>query len=413
MYNKDLQYYRFCAYGFLKNLRFFEPFLIIILNSEGLSFTKIAGLYAIREIARNVMEIPAGVFADTLGRKKSMVFAFSTYIASFLLFYFSTTYLLFSLAFLLFALGDAFRTGTHKAMIFTYLKAKSWEDYKVDYYGHTRSWSQSGSALSAIGAGLLVFITKDFRLIFLLTIIPYLLDLVNLASYPGFLDQKSGDDKQGKLGLAFKSTISDFLQSFKSREVRRTVVSLSSYSGYYKAIKDFIQPIIAALALSMPFLLDSTDEEKTSIFIGVIYFMIFILSSIAARKSGAFRTKFSSARKALSSSVLLGAFSGLFSGIFVHLGLNLLAVVFFTGIYIVENLRKPIGVASIADKLNSHVLASALSAESQAETLFAAFFVLILGIAVDIAGLGVGVTLISGATLLISLTGKISLAKAT
>ena len=91
MYNKDLQYYRFCAFGFLKNLKFFEPFLILILNYEGLSFTKIAGLYAIREIARNILEIPAGVFADSFGRKKSLVFAFSIYIASFLIFYFSTS----------------------------------------------------------------------------------------------------------------------------------------------------------------------------------------------------------------------------------------------------------------------------------------------------------------------------------
>ncbi len=28
-FNKDLQFYKFCAYGFLKNLRFFEPFLML------------------------------------------------------------------------------------------------------------------------------------------------------------------------------------------------------------------------------------------------------------------------------------------------------------------------------------------------------------------------------------------------
>ncbi len=38
-------------------------------------------------------------------------------------------------AMVFFAFGDAFRTGTHKAMIFEYLKIKSWQSQKVDYYG--------------------------------------------------------------------------------------------------------------------------------------------------------------------------------------------------------------------------------------------------------------------------------------
>jgi len=95
MFKKDIQYYRFCTYGFLKNLRFFEPFLIIILHQEGLSFTQIGGLYAIREIFRNILEIPAGVFADAFGRRKSMLLAFSSYIVSFVVFYLAGSFILF------------------------------------------------------------------------------------------------------------------------------------------------------------------------------------------------------------------------------------------------------------------------------------------------------------------------------
>ena len=38
MFRKDLQYYKFCLYGFLKNLRFFEAFLILFFLEGGLSF---------------------------------------------------------------------------------------------------------------------------------------------------------------------------------------------------------------------------------------------------------------------------------------------------------------------------------------------------------------------------------------
>ena len=70
---KNLQYYKFCMYGFLKNLRFFEPFLILFFVEQGLSFLQIGTLYAIREIATNLLEIPTGIIADALGRRRTLI----------------------------------------------------------------------------------------------------------------------------------------------------------------------------------------------------------------------------------------------------------------------------------------------------------------------------------------------------
>ena len=40
-------------------------------------------------------------------------------------------------------------------MIFEYLKIKGWTEQKVHYYGHTRSYSQIGSAISSLIAGFI------------------------------------------------------------------------------------------------------------------------------------------------------------------------------------------------------------------------------------------------------------------
>ncbi len=403
MFKKDTQYYRFCAYGFLKNLRFFEPFLILILHAEGLSFTQIASLYAIREIARNIMEIPAGVFADTFGRRRSMILAFTSYLFSFATFFLGGSYLMFIPAFLLYAVGDAFRTGTHKAMIFTHLQINSWEDFKVSYYGQTRSWSQIGSAISALGAGIIVLLTREYKLIFLITILPYLLDLVNLASYPKNLEGSHVNQNRIRIFPALKSTISDFVIAFSNRGLRKTVLGLSIYTGYYKAVKDFIQPIIQLFALSLPLWASRTDEQRTAVMVGLVYFILYMSSSFVARRSGLFVKKFPDARSALSMTVIIGVITGLISGLLILFGLNFLALIFFAGIYLVENLRKPVGIGKIADQLDPRILASALSAESQAETLFAAIFVLILGLLIDCFGLGWGIFCLSLIILLIKL----------
>ena len=73
-------------------------------------------------------------------------------------------------------------------MIFDYLKIKGWIKQKVYYYGHTRSWSQLGSAISAVIASLLIFYSGGFRIIYLYSVIPYFLDLLLIASYPKELD---------------------------------------------------------------------------------------------------------------------------------------------------------------------------------------------------------------------------------
>ena len=197
-FNKDLQYYKFCLYGFLKNLRLFDAFILLFFLETGLSFLQIGTIYTVREIFVNILEIPSGIVADALGRRRAMIFSFIAYIISFVIFYFATHYFLFVIAIFFYAFGDAFRTGTHKAMIFEYLKIKNWEDQKVYYYGHTRSASQIGSAISSLIAATIVFYTGTFRVIFIFSVIPYFLDLLLMISYPKELD---GDLKEFKIDL--------------------------------------------------------------------------------------------------------------------------------------------------------------------------------------------------------------------
>ena len=103
---------KFCAYGFLKNLQFFEPFLILVFLDRGLSFTQIGVLVAFRAICVNIMEIPSGAAADHLGRRRAMAVSMTGYMISFCIFAAASEYLLFFPAMFAFAVGEAFRTGT-------------------------------------------------------------------------------------------------------------------------------------------------------------------------------------------------------------------------------------------------------------------------------------------------------------
>lgn len=392
---KDLQYYKFCAYGFLKNLDFFDPFLILFFREKGLSFLEIGTLYALREIMINIFEIPTGMLADTMGRRRTLVSAFAFYIVSFIIFYFSGSYSLFVVAIVFYGYGDAFRSGVHKAMIFEYLKLKNWHDQKAHYYGHTRSWSQTGSAVSAVIAGALVFITGSYSIVFIAATLPYLLDLILIASYPKELDGKKRVHSRSQILQSFKETFLDFVSAITNTFVLGAILTQAVYTGYYKAVKDYLQPVLKTLALALPILTFAQGEKRAAIVVGIVYFFIYMATAWMSRHSGRFAERYPNLVRPLNYTMLVGLTAGALSGILFHIGWLWVSIALFVFILLIENLRKPIGIAAVADQLEKDIMATAMSAESQAETLVAAILAPILGYFADLYGVGPAITIAS------------------
>ena len=282
-FKKDLQYYKFCLYGFFKNLRFFDAFLMLFFLEKEIDFLEIGILYSTREIVILIMEIPSGVISDALGRRKILIVSFLAYIISFIVFYFSQNYITLLLAMILFAVADATRTGVHKAMIFQYLNINNWGTYKIDYYGHTRSWSQTGSAISSLLAAFFVFYTERYDVIFIASIVPYLADMALIYSYPIYLDGEIVQISGKKIKQKFNLVIVAFAKTISHLNFLMILTNLSIYTGYYKAVKDYIQPLLKYVALSMPVFAYLNNEKKIAITTGIIYFIIYLLTALVSR----------------------------------------------------------------------------------------------------------------------------------
>lgn len=395
---RDLQYAKFSAYGFLKNLRFFEPFMILFLLGQGLSYLQVGTLYAIREILVNVMEIPSGAVADGLGRRRTMVASFLGYLVSFVLFWFGSGMALFVPAIVFFSIGEAFRTGTHKAMIFAYLRINDLQQYGNDYYGHTRSWSQIGSALSAIIAAGIVFASRNYRAVFLFSMIPYVLDLLLMLTYPKELDGPKRRITLHSIRENFRNVGRGLVETAKRPGAARAVLSASSFGGFYKGGKDYLQPMISVLAVSLPLAHSISSQRREALLIGAAYTLIYLLTSVASRKSATISKRFTNPESALNWLLIIGLGLGLAAGLARWRGLALLPVILFLTIYALQNLRQPVGVAVVADRIPEEVLATVLSAQSQLQSLFAAVVALLVGATADYIGgnVGLGLTLSAG-----------------
>ncbi len=400
---RNRQYYKFCGYGFLKNLKFFEAFILLFLIDKGFSFTAIGVLYAIRELSANILEIPSGIAADVFGRKKTLAASLLAYILSFLALLLCRNFYFFVAGFFLYGVGEAFRSGTHKGMIADYLKSRDIKDQMINYYGHTRSWSQRGLAISSITAGIIVFFSGNYSNIFLYSIIPYLMNFVLILSYPKELDRSPGKSGE-KISTQIKDVVKTSISTLKNWDILKLLNTTALHTAYLKAMKDYIQPMMVSMVLVIPLFPNRDDVQKSAIFIGIIYFVIFLSTSYASRRSGFLAG--SGIKNIPYITLLTGLGTGVLSGLFYSLGVPFAAVLFFVVIYIIENLRKPILTGYISNKVDNSILTSVLSVQSQMKTILTALIALIFGIAADIFGIGYALIIVSASLMIISLILK-------
>jgi len=375
-----LQIFKFEMYGFLKNLRFFEPYLIIYLVASGLSLFEVGLLISIREIIIYIFEIPSGVIADMYGKKAELIICFIFYIISFFLFFIATGFGIFALAMILFGLGEAFRSGTHKSMIMSFLEKNDIGASKTKVYGQTRAMSLIGSMVMSIIAIVFVIWLPELKYLFLISIIPYLLDMLLIASYPKSLNERR--ESTFNLKTFLKQNLESIKYTFSAKKVRKLVIDEGLYQAGYKSIKDYVQPVIIALSVSAGLIAFSnyTADENLKIYIGIIYAFIYLISSLASRYSYKLAKKVNHYGLINIMWLLSGAVA-----LILSFFLNNLFIIFlsFILIYVFLNLRKPVMIEEIGNNSDETKRASVLSIESQLASILLVIFAPIIGFLAD------------------------------
>ena len=387
---KDLQLKKVCVYGVLKNLKFFEPYLIIFLMYNQLNLMEIGFLIAIREVIVNLFEIPSGFIADYFGRKKGLYFCFSFYIISFVFFFFSHDFFTAMFGMVFFGLGEAFRSGTHKAMIYTYLDYKNWQTEKTFVYGRTRSFSLIGSAISAILGIALILSVPKVSYIFLFSTLPYILDLFLIISYPNFLN---ASDKENTTSLKdmFTKLIRDITDSKPLRFVLLQEGITESTVSY---VKDLIQPIMEIIIIGSGVLIISSvsADDNLKIILGIVYAILNLFGSYFSKKAYVLRTKRTAKECLRLFHICFAIFFGFLA--FFSTQYGIVCIVYIV-IYIVHSMRKPIFIDEIDNLIDKSTRATFLSVSSQIKSLLLMIIAPSLGFVADHFGIKYSMMILS------------------
>ena len=378
---------KFCLYGFLKNLRFFEPYLYIyLIQVVHLNLFQIGTLFSIRGIIIYIFEVPSGILADQYGKKTELMICFIFYIASFFFFFLGGSYAIVTIAMVFFGLGEAFRSGTHKAMIYSYLEQKSWFEHKTFVYGRTRSFSLIGSSLSAFVAIFLIIRLPKMQAIFLFSIIPYILDFLLIWSYPNSLNEQV--ESTISMKKFFTYTIKQLKNVFANKLLRKVVISSSLFDAIFKVLKDYIQPILKDIILVSGIYIIASMEADTQlkIILGLIYGVMYIFSSLVSRNVYRLNLKFKSDKLMDISFDILGiVFFIMFFAIKAKIMLVVILLYFF--LYLLKDGRRPLAVDVFGDYMKRDERATVMSIESQIGSFFMIILAPVFGYIADSFGI--------------------------
>ncbi len=389
---------RFALYGFLRNQLYFEPFWILAFREQGLSFFAIGLLFGFRAVCIHVLDLPGGAVADLYGRRASLILSWAAYLASFALFATSNHLAVLLVAMFFFAIGECLRTGTHKALVLQWLQLEGREKEKTKVFGDLRSWSKLGACASVIIATALVLWLDNYTVLFRAAFVAYVLGAINLLGYPAVLDQRR-ERRAGVRDIVghLWRTVAD---TWRRPQARIVLIEAIGFQGVFKTCESYLQPAIQAMALVVAGTVALDEQRSTAIFVGLVYSMLHLASSFAARGSHYFAEKMGGQQRAAHG--LWFGYLGLFvmMTLFFVKELKVAAMLLLATLHLVQNVWRPSIVSRIADQVNHEQLTSVLSFESQGRAAFVAIAAPALGLAVDHCGLwpvgAFGATIVAG-----------------
>jgi MFS family permease len=353
------QIHKFYLTEFLKTQRYFIPIMILFLQFHRLSYTEIFLLYAIQSFVVFLLEIPSGVFADLLGKKAALIISRASLIPAYALFAAADNFWIFLLAVIFIALNKAFKSGTHKAYIYDYLKQRQSKTIPSEVFGKNKFWARLGEAMASAAGGLIAA-KLGFHVVFLFALIPALVNLINALTYEKI--QEKHHVKKIGFSVHFKHIGESLVEIKGTKIVQRLIINSAIFVACMEASEKFFQPYMVEAQIPIEWF-------------GIVYMVILIITAFGSRYAYLIETKFRRTD--------IANFSGWIGVVpFVILGLEFVSVsgifLFFIILFL-KSVRRPGMITELNTHISSAKRATILSTDSLFRALFLLAFLPIIG----------------------------------
>lgn len=389
---------RFCLYSVLKNLRFADPFLAIYLLELGFSYAQIGAILGFQKLVTALLEIPSGYGADCWGRRTILAWSFACHAVGLSIIAIAAGYatpnpVWFYVGLGIFGVGEAFRTGSHKAIMLDYLELHGLRAQSTSVLALARTFSKAASALAGVSAGLLLYFLHDYAILFWLSASAATAGCALILSYPKSLEGGASRQRNAP-SESFDYYQYRVLSLFRNARLWPLLFQSLIYESQIEVIlKLFLQPFLyrglSAAGFALPSASGDTGRTFGSVLVGVNELFRDTLGAIGANNSGRAERRFRSRITGLNliylvTVVVVGvlAFAAIYPASLLLLGLGAIGAA-----TCLQNLRRPMFVSQLDEVANRPLRATVLSIDSQVRSLVVAVQLPLMGLAADAWGL--------------------------
>jgi len=209
-------------FNFFTDLSFYGPIAIIYFSRIIHSYTLGSIIIAITYISASLFDIPAGIYSDQIGRKRSIILG-ATFAVGYAVFYaIGINFWILAIGSVIQGLSRAFYSGNNDALLHTMLSEEGLVDQFHIYSGKLTSVFQIALTISGLLSGIIAYIS--FPLAVWLSVIPQVACLI-ISLY--IIDTTIIDTDSNNILTHLKEAIKAFVHTSNLR-----LLSISSILGF-------------------------------------------------------------------------------------------------------------------------------------------------------------------------------------
>lgn len=229
---------------FFSNLYFYNHVGTLYQQTRGLSLLQVSSIWAVITGAIFLFEVPTGILADKIGRKKSVVIALLLQALGEWLYLFANNYLAFLLIAVLAGLGYAFLSGANEALVYDSLPSDNRDGRMKKAMGMMGGAYQLAFCAAPLIGGLIVTqleINFFLRAILLTAISVTLAFFISLTLKEPKAEYQHTEEN---LLLIFRDGIKQILKSQKLKWILAVAILTTTFSN---SLLSLYQPYFARL----------------------------------------------------------------------------------------------------------------------------------------------------------------------
>ena len=345
---------------FFATLYFYIPVSTLYLQSKSLNYVQINSLWGIIVGTMFLTEVPTGVVADRLGRKRSINVALALQVLGEVVFIFARSYWPFALAAAIGGVGFAFGSGSVEALVYDSLKAQGRQEDMSQAMGFIGAAQRMANLLAfAIGGLLVVNLTQErFVLAIAVTACAVAVGwLVSLSLWEPTIEA------QAEAGDSSLTLLVDGVRTLRNYKLFRRLVLLALATVPFK---DYL------LNLYQP---RFVEVGVPSVWLGLALALASAISIFSARYAYVLEGRLGSRRSLLLVTSLPGALYLVMAAAFQPA----LAVLAFCAVYGSMSLKDPIFSGQLNKHIDSKNRATVLSMISMFSGIYVALMGLLIG----------------------------------